>query len=92
MADDKKKLPAKRPTAAKRDIQNQKKQLTNKIFKSRVKTAVKTYVSSAEKKEEQAPALLNSVYALLDKGVKKGIFHINMASRQKAKLSKKIAS
>jgi small subunit ribosomal protein S20 len=92
MADDKKKLPAKRPTAAKRDIQNKKKHLQNKCFKSRVKTAVKSYVDSAEKKEKEAPALLNSVYALIDKGVKKGVFHINKASRQKAKLSKKIAS
>jgi len=59
--------------------------LEKKIFHPKV-------IVSAEKKEKEAPALLNSVYALIDKGVKKGIFHINKASRQKAKLSKKIAS
>lgn len=92
MADEKKKLPAKRPTAQKRDIQNNKKQLMNKSFKSKVKTAVKTFTVSADKKEAGAKKDLDSVYALIDKGVKKGLFHINKASRQKSKLSKKLAS
>lgn len=92
MADEKKNLPPKRPTAQKRDIQSRKKQLLNKAFKSKVRTAVKSYTVSAEKNEAGAKEALNTVYALLDKGVKKGIFHINKASRQKAKLSKKIAS
>jgi len=82
-----KKLPPKRPTAKKRDIQNERKQLRNKAFKSSVKTATKSFLQDAKN-----TAALNTVYALLDKGVKKGIFHANKAAREKSKLAKKASA
>lgn len=82
-----KKLPPKRPTAKKRDIQNVKRQLRNKAFKSSVKTATKSFLQDASNKDA-----LSTVFALLDKGVKKGIFHINKAAREKSKLAKKVSA
>lgn len=91
MAENKTKLPPKRPTAQKRDIQNKKKHLLNKAFKSKVKTALKTFLTLNGSKDEKTKESLNEVYALYDKGVKKGVFHLKKASRDKSKLAKKVA-
>lgn len=84
MAEEKKAAKTKRPTAKKRDIQNAKRRLINRSFKSRVKTAVKTFEN--EKNETN----LNLLYALLDKGVKRGIYKLNKASRLKSRFSAKV--
>jgi len=78
----------RRPSAQKRDIQNQKRRLHNRVFKSRVKTAVRSFEkNTAEKKDAEAKASLNVVYSLIDKGVKMGILKLNKASRLKSKYS-----
>lgn len=92
MANDKSKPKAKtkRPTAQKRDIQHEKRALRNKSFKSKVKTAVRSYEESVSKQETDAlQPKLNMIYSLVDKGVKKNIFKPNKASRIKSKLQKK---
>lgn len=83
----KEKVKQRRPKALKRDIQSQKSRLRNKMFKSRVKTAIRNY---QENKEQNPQALLNEVYSLMDKGVKKGVFKLNKASRTKARLAAKL--
>ena len=83
MAEEKKGKP-RRPTAKKRDIQNEKKRLRNRIFKSRVKTAARIFET------ESSEGNLKSLYSLLDKGVKRGIYKLNKASRLKSKLSAKV--
>ncbi len=75
----------KKPTALKRDIQNSKKNLRNKAFKTKVKTALnilKKGIVDKDSKENLQPKL-NAVYSLFDKGVKKGIFKKNRAARFK---------
>ena len=63
----------------------------NVAYKSSVKTAVKKVLELAGAKNEEAlkPAL-SEVYKLCDKGVSKGIFHKNTASRKKSRLTKAV--
>lgn len=88
MANEKDKKKVKLPTAKKRDIQNAKKRITNRVFKSRVKTALRSFSDNlkAEKTNELSDSL-NLIYSLMDKGVKKGIFKQNKAARVKARFS-----
>lgn len=85
-AEDAKKV--KRPTPLKRDIQNEKRRLINKSFKSQVRTAIRYFEESLPKGEEASiQEKLNHVYSLMDKGVKKGIYKLNKASRTKSRLA-----
>lgn len=86
MAQAKEKKRTKRPTALKRDIQSRKRQMTNRMFKSKVRTAMRS-LKEAQAGGAVTPELLSSVYSLLDKGVKKGVYKINKASRLKSRLS-----
>jgi len=82
----------KRPTAAKREIQNEKKYLRNRMFKSRVRTALRNFESAvAQGDSAETSQKLCQVYSLMDKGVKKGIFKRNKADRTKARLTKRAA-
>lgn len=81
--------PKKRPTAQKRLIQDQKKHLQNKIFKSKVKTAYRNALE--EKDAEKKKSLFVDVQALLDKAVNKKIFKRNKSARLKSRLHSKIA-
>lgn len=93
MAEEKKSSKPKRPTAKKRDIQNQKKRLQNRSFKSQVKTAIRSFEKDVtENNEEQAKARLNAIYSLLDKGVKLGIYKLNKVGRAKSKLSGRLGA
>jgi small subunit ribosomal protein S20 len=90
MAEKEKEAPKKikRPTAQKRDLQNEKKRLENKNYKSRVRTSVRAFHESIEKGDLAATqAKLDEVYSILDKCVKKGIFKCNKASRTKSRLA-----
>jgi small subunit ribosomal protein S20 len=82
---------ANHPSALKRMRQNEKKRLINMSYKSKVKTSVKKYLKAAEEKTSEAGALLNATVSLLSKGVTKGIFHRNTASRTISRLSRKLA-
>ena len=83
---------AKRPTAQKRDIQNEKKRLANRVFKSQVRTAIRNFEDAVAKKDEgQIKDALSTVYGMMDKGVKKGIYKLNKASRTKSRLAAKAA-
>lgn len=91
MAEEKKTGKQKRPSAKKRDIQNAKRNMQNRKLKSRVKTAVRSFEKDiADKNESGAKARLSSVYSLIDKGVKLGIYKLNKASRLKSKFSNRI--
>lgn len=85
MADDKK-AKKRRPTALKRDIHNVKRREINKSFKSRVHTATRALDAALVSKDQPAVKdSLQSVYSMMDKGVKRGIFKLNKASRTKAR-------
>ncbi|MEX1012608.1 MAG: 30S ribosomal protein S20 [Waddliaceae bacterium] len=78
------------PTAKKRDIQNEKRRLQNKMFKSKVRTAVRNF-EQAVRKNENVNESLALVYSMMDKGVKRGIFKQNKCSRVKSRLVAKAA-
>lgn len=78
----------KRPTALKRDLQNSKRRLNNKVYKSRVRTAIRSLDESIEKGDQAATTLkLNEVYSILDKCAKNGIYKVNKVSRTKSRLA-----
>jgi len=82
----------KRPTAIKRDLQSEKKRLLNKSFKNKVRSAVRDFESALTSKENTSiQTALNAMYALMDKGVKHGIYKPNKANRTKARLAAKAA-
>ena len=81
---------ANHPSALKRMRQNEKKRLRNMSYKSKVKTTVKKYLKAVEEKTSEASTLLNETMSLLSKGVTKGIFHKNTASRSISRLSRKL--
>lgn len=78
----------KRPTAQKRDLQNEKRRLNNKTYKSRVRTAVRAFQDSVTKGDQTVTTeKLNEAYSLLDKCAKKGIYKLNKVSRTKSRLA-----
>lgn len=82
----------KRPTAIKRDTQNSKRRLQNKSFKSQVKTAMRSFEEALKDGNNSSiQDQLSKVYGFMDKGVKKGVFKLNKASRTKARISAKVA-
>jgi small subunit ribosomal protein S20 len=85
MAEEKKKK--KKPTALKRIIQSEKRKQINAQHKSKIKTAIKNFSISLEKKESKDILLkkLNLIYSLIDKAVKKKIYKKNKANRFKSK-------
>ena len=83
---EKKDTPKKRPTAEKRVLQNEKRRLINKAFKSQTKTVMRNFEDTLKKNDAEAiKKALNEIYSLMDKGVKRGIYKLNTASRNKAR-------
>lgn len=91
---DKKTAKVKKPSALKRNLQNQKNRLRNRSYRSEVLTAVRNLTTSLTKKEpiEKATEKLNAVYSLMDKGVKKGVFKANKAARTKSRLASRLVA
>lgn len=85
-----KKAPTKRPSALKRDIQNEKRQLINKSFKSKVRTTLRSFEESLKSKDEgKIQTALKEIYSISDKGVKKGALNPNKANRLKERAQAK---
>lgn len=82
----------KRPTPLKRDLQNEKRRLRNKSFKSSVRTAIRALDEALPKGDKAViKQHLDEVYSLMDKGVKRGVYKLNKASRTKSRLAAKAA-
>lgn len=82
----------KRPTAQKRELQNKKKRLMNKVRRSQIRTAIRSLddvmkSNAAEMTQEN----LKKVYSLVDKAVKTGLIKQNKADRTKARLTARVA-
>jgi len=82
----------KRPSAQKRDLQAGKARLRNRAYTSKVKTAIRSYDESLSKEGGNSQEKLQTVYSLMDTGVKKGVFKQNKASRTKSRLSTRKAT
>lgn len=87
---DSKKGKQKRASSEKRVITSEKKRLINKSFKSQARTVFRKF-QSCLKTDNLAAILqaLNEVYKMADKGVKRGVFKLNQASRIKSRASLK---
>jgi small subunit ribosomal protein S20 len=78
----------KRPTALKRDLQNSKRRMNNRIYKSRVRSAIRTLQESIDKGDQAVTTQkLNEAYSILDKCAQKGIFKLNKVNRTKSRLA-----
>jgi len=91
MAEEKKEdKKVKRPTALKRDMQNERRRLHNKSSRSSINTAINSLESALTKSDKaDAKQKLSAVFSLMDKGVKTGLIKLNKASRVKANLTKR---
>lgn len=88
MAEIEKNKKIKQPTSIKRDIQNKKRCLQNKMAMSRIRTELKKFEKIAmSQDEEQLKEKLPQIYSLVDKGIKKNIITKNKASRIKSRLT-----
>jgi small subunit ribosomal protein S20 len=77
----------------KRNRQNEKRRLRNRVYKGRARTSIKKARLAIESGgvEEARQATLEAVSAL-DKAAEKGILHKNNAARRKSRLMKKLAT
>jgi len=77
----------------KRNRQNEKRRLRNRVYKGRARTSIKKARLSIEdgSLEEARKVTLEAVSAL-DKAAQKGVLHKNNASRRKSRLMKHLAA
>ena len=82
---------ANNKSAEKRIQTNKRNRLTNRYYKTSVRTLTKLFFKNLElNKNEQTPeskeklqTILNSIYSFLDKGTKKNVFHKNSHSENR---------
>ena len=80
---------SRNPSAEKSDRQGEKRNLRNKMIKSRVKSLVKAFTDLVEeKKKEEAQKKYAELSSFLDSAVSKGIYHRNTAARKKSRMAK----
>jgi small subunit ribosomal protein S20 len=77
----------------KRNKQNEKRRLRNRVYRGSARVAVREARSAmnSDNAEEAKNAVLEAVSAL-DKAAEKGVIHRNNASRRKSRLMKRLAT
>jgi len=77
----------------KRNKQNEKRRLRNRVYRGSARVAVRTARSTLEagNAEETRAAVLGAISAL-DKAAEKGVIHKNNAARRKGRLMKHLAA
>ncbi len=77
----------------KRNRQNEKRRLRNRVFRGRARTAVKRVRAALASNNlpSAEEALIQAVRAL-DKAAEKGVIHRNNAARRKSRLMKRLAA
>ena len=73
------------PSSIRRIRRNEKSRQRNRIYTSRMKTAIKGVLNAEDK--EAAELKLKETVSLLDKLASKGIIHRNKAANQKSRLA-----
>lgn len=77
----------------KRNRQNEKRRLRNRVFRGRARTEVKkARLAIAEGEPTAAREATLEAISALDKAAEKGILHKNNAARRKSRLMKHLAS
>ena len=81
----------KKKTAFKELRKIKKRRLVNIAKSSQLKTLTKRFETLlAQKKADEARALLKELFSTIDNQARKGFIHRNAASRKKARLSKAV--
>nr|YP_010207815.1 ribosomal protein S20 [Pseudo-nitzschia delicatissima]UBA14828.1 ribosomal protein S20 [Pseudo-nitzschia delicatissima] len=87
---------ANNKSARKRIETNERNRITNRYYKTSVRTLTKLFLKTLEdqtpESKEKLQTILNSIYSFLDKGTKKNVFHKNTAARQKARLASRLSA
>jgi small subunit ribosomal protein S20 len=80
-------------SAIKRNKQNEKRRVRNRVYRGMARTFVSRARKSIEEKDAEAAksATLEAISAL-DKAAQKGVIHKNNAARRKSRLMKKLAT
>jgi small subunit ribosomal protein S20 len=80
-------------SAIKRNRQNEKRRVRNRIFRGRARTSIKKAQTAIASGDEAASreATLGAISAL-DKAVEKGVLHKNNAARRKSRLMRRLAA
>ncbi|KPL76007.1 30S ribosomal protein S20 [Ornatilinea apprima] len=80
-------------SAIKRNKQNEKKRVRNRVYRGTARTFIKKARLAIEAGEkETAEALVRQAVSALDKAAEKGVLHKNNASRRKSRLMKQLAA
>ncbi len=78
-------------SAEKRHRQSLKRRERNRMYKSRIKTAIKKLLKAMEKKEvESIEPLFKQALKEINKARSKGVIHRNTAARKISRLYKKV--
>jgi small subunit ribosomal protein S20 len=75
----------------KRNRQNDKKRLRNRVYRGEARIAVKNARSTIEEGVPESKAALMEAISVLDKAAEQGVIHKNNAARRKSRLMKAFA-
>ena len=78
----------------KRNKQNEKRRLRNRVYRGKARIAVRGARAAfeAEAPAEESKAAVLAAVSALDKAAEKGVIHKNNAARRKSRLMKRLAS
>ena len=80
-------------SAIKRNRQNEKRRLRNRVFRGAARTQIrKARLAISESDKEAATAEVKEAIRKLDKAAAKGVVHKNNAARRKSRLMKQLAA
>lgn len=80
-------------SAIKRNKQNEKKRIRNRIYRGTARTYVARARTAINQKDaEAAKAATLEAISALDKAAQKGVIHKNNAARRKSRLAKQLAA
>lgn len=80
-------------SAIKRNKQNEKRRVNNRVFRGRARTFIaqaQTAIENGEK--ETVESKVRIAISALDKAVSKGVIHKNNAARRKSRLMKRLSA
>ena len=79
-------------SAEKRERQNVKRRMHNRMINSSVRTQIKKFDAAVQAKDKDAAkTAMDLSFKLLDSAASKGVLHKNTASRKKSRLYKAFA-
>ena len=78
----------KRSSAEKRHRQSEERRMRNKAAKNAVRTSVKKFIISVQKKDPASETALRDMIKKIDTAARKGIIKRNAAARKKSRMQR----